>query len=182
MNLEEFKTKYPDIAKALVDEGDKAGYEKGFNDGEKTGIEKASPENQDIAKTEGATAERERIQSVQDQLIPGHEDLIQTLMFDGETTGPEAAVKILVAEKKLRTDTLEQHQKDAPDALPDPSTDKDTKTPDKDSDLPVEERAKAAWDKDPVIRKEFDGDYDAYLAAERAILKGQAKVLGSKIK
>lgn len=52
MNLEEFKTKYPDITKALVDEGDKAGYVKGFEDGEKAGIEKASKENQDTAKTQ----------------------------------------------------------------------------------------------------------------------------------
>lgn len=180
MDLQEFRTKYPDIAKVLNDEGNKAGYVKGFGDGEKAGIEKASGEIQDTAKATGATVERERIQSVRDQLIPGHEDLVETLMFDGETTGPEAAVKILVAEKKLRADILAKHQADAPDSLPDPSTDEAAKTLDKDSDLPIEERAKAAWDKDSKIRKEFDGDYDSYLAYEKANSKGQIKILRGK--
>jgi len=64
------------------------------------------------ARTEGATAELRRIQDVQDQLIPGHENLINTLMWDGETTGPQAAVKILAAEKALRMQTLENINQD----------------------------------------------------------------------
>jgi len=127
----------------------------------------------------GAVLELERIKSVQEQTIPGHEKLIQTLMFDGKTSGPEAAVKVLAAEKKLRTDTLEQHQGDAPDALPDPSTDTGDITA-HDKDLPVEERAKANWEKDPKIRKEFDGDYEAYLAAETAMSAGRVRIIGKK--
>lgn len=57
MDLQEFKTKYPDITKALSDEGDKAGFDRGFKDGEKIGIEKASGENQGTAKTQ----EKDRI-------------------------------------------------------------------------------------------------------------------------
>jgi len=180
MDLKEFKEKYPDIAKVLNDEGDKAGYERGFNEGEKAGIEKASEENQEKAKADGAAVERERIKSVQDQLIPGHDDLIQTLMFDGETTGPEAAVKILAKEKELRADVIKDHQVDAPDALPDPPMDNAVKVPDKDSDLPVEERTKKTWDKDPKVRKEFGGDYESYLAYEKANAKGLVKILRGK--
>jgi len=181
MTLEEFKNKYPDIAKSLILEGDAAGYDRGFKDGEAAGIEKTAKENQDTAKAAGATQERERIKSVQDQLIPGHEALIRELMFDGNTSGPEAAVKILAAEKKLRTDTLAQHQIDAPDVLPDPSTDYAQGIPKKpDDNMPVEERAKMAWNKDPKLRMEFQGDYEAYLAFEKANSKGQVKILRSK--
>ncbi len=52
--------------------------------------------------TEGAQQERDRIQAVESQLMAGHEDLINTLKFDGATTGPEAAVQVLNAEKQLR--------------------------------------------------------------------------------
>jgi hypothetical protein len=52
---------------------------------------------------EGAESERARIQAVQEQSLPGHEALIQTLMFDGKTTGPGAAVQILAAEKEQRS-------------------------------------------------------------------------------
>jgi len=181
MTLEEFKNKYPDIAKSLILEGDAVGYDRGFKDGEAAGIEKTAKENQDTAKAAGATQERERIKSVQDQLIPGHEDLIRELMFDGDTSGPEAAVKILAAEKKLRTDTLTQHQDDAPDILPDLSMDGARNIPEKpDADVPVEERTKKAWDKDPRLRMEFQGDYEAYLAFERARSKGQVKILRGK--
>lgn len=54
------------------------------------------------AATVAATAERERIQAVEGQALAGHGDLIQTLKFDGKTTGAEAAVAVLAAEKKIR--------------------------------------------------------------------------------
>jgi signal peptide peptidase SppA len=54
----------------------------------------ASPE-----RGAGATAERERIQAVRKQSMPGHEALIEQLAFDGTTTGPEAAVAVLNAER-----------------------------------------------------------------------------------
>lgn len=54
-------------------------------------------------KVLGATAERERIKSVEAQALPGHTELIEQLKYDGKTTGPEAAVKILQHEKEART-------------------------------------------------------------------------------
>jgi hypothetical protein len=50
----------------------------------------------------GAKAERERIRAVEAQFLPGHEDLIAKLAFDGKTTGEQAAVTVLAAEKKKR--------------------------------------------------------------------------------
>jgi ribosomal protein L16 Arg81 hydroxylase len=50
----------------------------------------------------GAEAERKRIQSVEEQTLPGHEALIAKLKFDGHTTAQQAAVQVLAAERKKR--------------------------------------------------------------------------------
>ena len=47
----------------------------------------------------GADTERQRIQDVEAQGMPGQDKLISELKFDGKTTGPEAAVKVLNAER-----------------------------------------------------------------------------------
>ena len=73
---------HPDLLSALLAEGREAGLI--------------------IGRVEGATAERARIQAVREQLIPGHEALIERLAMDGQTTGPEAAVAVLAAERTLR--------------------------------------------------------------------------------
>ena len=52
-----------------------------------------------ILRAEGATNERDRIQAVRAQLMPGHQALVDKLAFDGTTTGPEAAVQVLAAER-----------------------------------------------------------------------------------
>jgi capsid assembly protease len=66
----------------------------------------------------GATAERERIQSVQAQLMPGHEALITGLMFDGKSSAGDAAQAIVAAERKSRADHAAANASDAPPALP----------------------------------------------------------------
>ncbi len=50
-------------------------------------------------RAEGATNERSRIQAVRAQMMPGHQALVDKLAFDGTTTGPEAAVQVLAAER-----------------------------------------------------------------------------------
>jgi capsid assembly protease len=52
-----------------------------------------------LIRAEGAAAERARILSVREQAMPGHESLIDALAFDGKTSGPEAAVQVLAAER-----------------------------------------------------------------------------------
>lgn len=132
---------------------------------------------EEIANIENHAAEeeRERIKAVEAQAMPGHEDLITSLKFDGKTTGPEAAVKVLAAEKSARGDKLDAMRKDAPEPV-NPSTDAPGK-PKVDPSLPIDERAKAEWDSDPNLRTEFNGNFDSYLAFARADDAGQVKVL-----
>ena len=57
------------------------------------------PEFAAALHTHGATAECARIQAVMAQDYPGHTALIKQLAFDGKTTGPEAAMAVLGAER-----------------------------------------------------------------------------------
>jgi hypothetical protein len=62
-------------------------------------------ENSDAAallRAEGGAVERDRIAAVRAQSMPGHEALIDRLAADGNTSGPEAAVQVLAAERALR--------------------------------------------------------------------------------
>ena len=65
----------------------------------------------------GATAERERMLSVEAQALPGHEALIERLKADGVTTGPQAAVQVLQAEKATAGKRLADLAADAPAPL-----------------------------------------------------------------
>jgi len=53
---------------------------------------------------------------VQSQTMAGHEKLINTLMFDGKTTGPEAAVQVLGAHRAAMAQAADNHFADAPAA------------------------------------------------------------------
>jgi signal peptide peptidase SppA len=62
----------------------------------------------------GATAEQSRIAAVREQLIPGHEALIEQLAADGKTTGAEAAMAVLAAERGSRQAAATARLADAP--------------------------------------------------------------------
>lgn len=100
MTKDELKKQFPDVYNAIHQEG----------------IDAAKAEVEAIKATvssESAKAERERILSVKDQAISGHEDLINALMFDGVTSGEQAAVKVLQAEKAIRNSSLEKLKADS---------------------------------------------------------------------
>ncbi len=63
---------------------------------------------------QGATAERERIQSVEAAGLPGHEALINTLKFDGKSTAGDAALAIVHAERQGRQAAAAANAGDAP--------------------------------------------------------------------
>lgn len=126
-------------------------------------------------KTEGAEAERQRIQDVEAQSMPGHEALIAALKYDGKTTGPEAAVQVLAAEKANNARTLRTLETEAPKPA-------EASMPEKvvvitgDSEADTEAALKAKWDGDPKLRQEFIGadgkpsfeSYQAFMMAERS--------------
>jgi hypothetical protein len=69
-------------------------------------------------KAEGAAAERQRIKGVRDSVLPGHEALIEQLMWDGKTTPAEAAQFVLNAEREKRARALADLKAEAPAPVP----------------------------------------------------------------
>jgi len=160
--LEELQEKYPKIYQAVFDKG----HAEGFEAGKKKAGETVREEGIQEGITRGAETERERIRAVEAQLIPGHEDLIASLKFDGETTGEQAAVKVLQAEKTLRASVRQNMADDAPAPVPHASAPeaKSPKTP------------QEKWDTDESLRAEF-ADFDTWQAYENAMAKGRVKLL-----
>lgn len=80
-------------------------------------IAAAHPEAAAALRDQGATAERERIQAVEGQTIPGHEALIATLKFDGKSNAGDAAMAVNAAERTARAAHASAMANDAPPPL-----------------------------------------------------------------
>jgi capsid assembly protease len=140
-------------------------------------------------RSAGAAAERERIQAVEAQLLPGHEALIASLKFDGASTGGDAAMAVNAAERSLRTAQAQAAAAEAnkpvgaaalasitavlPSAAEQAAAAAAAAAEDKTQ--PVEDRCKASWEKDAAVRGEFSS-LAAYTAYTRATEEGRAKV------
>lgn len=165
MTQEELKSKFPAVYQAILDEGKALGYSDGLAQG----------------KAEGAEAERERIKSVEAQALPGHEALIAAMKYDGKTTGAEAAVAILAAEKSKHQAALNAMISDAPAVIaPDNPPVVSGPESGKEDPRPLEEKAKEAWEKSPDLRAEFKGNFNAYLAYEQNAAAGRIRIYGRK--
>ena len=78
---------------------------------------KFAAENPDAAKVlraEGSTAELDRIKAVRAAALPGHEALIEGLAMDGKTTGAEAAMAVIAAERGKTSAAAAARAADAP--------------------------------------------------------------------
>lgn len=157
LTLEKFKAAYPDLHAQIDSEAYQRGLAEGTEKGRSEGFEA------------GKTAERDRIRDVQAQSIPGHEKLVAELAFDGKTSGPEAAVKVLAADRGLReakhasfVDDGVKPAKQAGDA----TAAEDLEA--QEASLPVEERCKLRWERDAKVREEYKmGGLKAYVAFEK---------------
>lgn len=90
MNREELQAAAPELVQSLLAEG----------------------------RTEGATAERERILGIEAHALPGHDALINELKADGKTTPDQAAARVLGAEKQKLSGMRQQIAADAPAPVP----------------------------------------------------------------
>lgn len=175
MNIQELKEKHPELFQAVVDQG-------------KEEATAAMSVQVEAAKVEGisagAEAEKKRISEIMAQAVSGHEAIIEAAIADGKSDAGSVALKIVAAEKKLR-------EQKAADAAADAATLKNVAATSAsgveanaaaiDPNLPVEERAKAEWDKTPALRAEFKGNYGSFEAFKKAEESGKVKILGSKV-
>lgn len=166
LTREAFVAAYPELALEIESEGYQKGYGEGYAKGKEEGVQI------------GAKEERERIKAVKEQVVPGHEALIESLMWDGVTTAEQAAVKVVAAEREARERKAKDFLTESVPVVAQPAVsavEKDGVTAEADARLPVEERAKVQWDKSPEIRAEFKTlmGYTAYL---KAIEAGRARI------
>lgn len=81
-------------------------------------LQAAHPALAEELRAEGAASERQRIQAIEGQAIPGHEALIATLKFDGKSTAGDAAMAVVAAEKSARQAHAAASANDAPNPVP----------------------------------------------------------------
>jgi signal peptide peptidase SppA len=110
MNRAQLETEHPALVQSILDEGAATGRAEGVTAGRAEGLAEG--------RTEGARIERERIRAVEAQALPGHEALISALAFDGTTSGEQAAMQVLAAERALGKSTLAALNADAPKPAP----------------------------------------------------------------
>ena len=122
---------------------------------------------------EGATTERNRIKAVQDQTLPGYEKQIGAMMFDGATTGEQAAVAVLKLERDARGNQAAAIVADGGQLAVVPAAPAPAAPAALDS-LPLDERSKAEWDSSASIRSQF-ASLKIYQAYQRAVADGQVK-------
>ncbi len=129
----------------------------------------------------GVVDERARILAVESKSMPGHEALIASLKYDGETTGAQAAELVLEAEQKKRSQMRTDICADATaiDVI-DPAASGGAEGATAADDLPFDEQVKAAWEKDADVRAEFSGSFERYAAFRKAEANGQARVLSHR--
>lgn len=125
----------------------------------------------------GAKAERERIQAVESASLPGHEALVNALKFDGKSSGGDAALAVMKAERALRGEKASALAADAPKPVESAAAPAvDTSASKVDPNLPLEERCKAEWEGDAKVRGEFT-TLAAYTAFKRAEASGNVRIL-----
>ncbi len=133
-------------------------------------IKQNHPEIVAALHSEGAKAEIERIQDCEAQSIPGHEAMVNSMKMDGKSTGAHIALAIVSAEKQLRGTHLQAFKDNAPAAIQFAAVPAVEVAAKDNKDLPVEERAKADWESDKSLHKEFGtlSAYTGFLVIEAA--------------
>jgi hypothetical protein len=139
-----------------------------------TGLESAA---EAAGRTAGAAAERDRILALDEIAMSGHEALVAAAKKDGKTTAEGLALQILKADKAAGTSHLAgRAEGDAATAVT-PVTPLKPAAKAADASLPIEARARAAWDASADLQAEFGGSFDAFLAFEKANAAGTARIL-----
>ena len=142
-------------------------------------IETLRAENPEIVKAllaEGAAAEVARIKSCDDALLAGYEDLVNSMKFDGKSTGGDVALAIIAQEKKSRIDHLANFRANAPKIV-ELSALSASELTGSEPEKTGEEKIKADWEKDKENLFAQFASFDNYAAYCKAIATGKVSVI-----
>ena len=116
LTMEQLTSGAPVLVAALVKQGHTTGFEQGLvqgrEEGHKVGYDEGQAKGLDEGRKAGADAERTRIKDIESLGMPGHTELVDKMKWDGVTTGPQAAMKVVQAEKEARGIHLQQLRND----------------------------------------------------------------------
>lgn len=157
--------------KGLIDAARGEGRTAGIEEGKKL----AAEDGRKVGYDEGVKAERERLLGIDRATMPGHEKLALEAKQAG-TSAAEFALQQVEAEKVTRERQLGAIQRDGEKTKVAPAATATGEQPSAASDasLPIEERCKAQWEKDPQIREEF-GKFERFLAYSKAEAAGRVR-------
>ena len=103
MDLQELKTKHPDVYKAAVGEGQILGRAEGktigIEEGKAIGLAQGKEEGLAAGRAEGANSERSRIQAIEAISVPGGEAIVAAEKFKPEATAATVSLQILAKQK-----------------------------------------------------------------------------------
>lgn len=133
------------------------------------------PELVTALHAEGAALEVARIKSCDDALLAGHEELVNSMKFDGKSTGGDVAMAIVMAEKRIRSEKLSDFGKFAPAVVPMVSLNS-AELGGSEPEKTGEERLKSDWETNPKIKAEF-ATYENYASYMMAVANGKVRVL-----
>ena len=120
----------------------------------------------------GVAAETQRIKDIEANALPGHDDLVTALKFDGKTSGAEAAVQILRAEKAKGATRVAAMHEDAAAVAVVASAPAPAPAPVDDGKPKTDSQMQEAWEKSSALRSEF-ADVKSYVAFEKARASGR---------
>lgn len=150
-------TNFPAVADALRAEGRQAGEAAGL--------------------AAGATKERERILDIEAVALPGYDKIVADAKADGKSTAADVATQIIAAQKTAGVAAVDQRRRtesEMPTIVPGTDAAGAGKP---DPNAPIEDQAKAEWDRSPDVRDEFGGSFTAYLAYRKAESEGRVRRL-----
>lgn len=121
MDIATLQAQHPEIyetVRAQAAQEERASHQTNLETQVANAYEEGRGEGLAAGRIEGAQSERERIQAVRAQSLPGHEALIEQLAFDGITTPEQAASQVLAAERNLRQQAMTNISKESNPPVP----------------------------------------------------------------
>lgn len=135
----------------------------------------------ETARADGASAERERIKGVESAALPGHDAIVDEAKWDGKSTGPDVALRIVSAERGRRESIAGQIRGDGVPTPIDGSPAPDETITDYSQIADIGERAKAMWDDDAEYKGRKARSFasvDAFTAFVKASETGRIRMFG----
>ena len=132
-----------------------------------------TPEQIAAYRAEGANAERERLLSLDEVMVAGHEDLLAAAKADPTMTAEKLALEIVKSEKAKGNGYIAS-LKNAEAAMP--KVEPSAPAASVPTSATPEERAENEWNTKAELRAEFNGDKEAFIAFAVAQENGQIKI------